>query len=47
MSSVTGSSELTGYGRYARLQFDGDETKFEAWEARFLGYMELKTLKID
>ena len=41
----SGTSELTGYGRYARLQFDGDETKFEAWEARFLGYMELKTLR--
>ena len=41
------SEGSTGYGptRYGRLQFNGDETKFEAWETRFLGYMELKDLK--
>ena len=37
----------TGYGpsRFARLQFGGEEDKFEAWETRFLGYMELNDLK--
>ena len=37
----------TGYGpsRFARLQFGGEEDKFEAWETRFLGFMELSELK--
>ena len=38
----------TGYGpssRYARLMFSGDEDRYEAWETRFLGHMELKDMK--
>ena len=40
----------TGYGprsnaKLQRLIFDGDETKFELWEARFLGYMQTLKLK--
>lgn len=39
----------TGYGpRNAKLQrllFDGDETKFELWETRLLGYFETLKLK--
>ena len=44
---VTGNS--TGYGpssgRWQRLQFDGDERKYEQWEYRFLGYMLMHDLK--
>ena len=39
----------TGYGpaggRWQRLQFDGDERKYEQWELRFLGYMLQHDLK--
>ena len=35
----------TGYGpRYGRLKFDGDETKYELWEVKFLGHMRLQKL---
>ena len=32
-------------GRYQNLHFNGDERKYEMWEARFLGYMLMKGLK--
>lgn len=40
---------LTGYGprnaKIQRLLFDGDDTKYELWEARFLGYLQTLKLK--
>ena len=33
------SSTLTGYGPSKRLLFDGDESKCELWEVKFLGHM--------
>ena len=45
------SNMTTGYGpststtRWHRLNFDVDETKYELWEAKFLGYLSLKDLK--
>ena len=44
---------LTGYGpsrrdnrsRWSRLLFDGDETKYEIWETKFLGYFHTLGLK--
>ena len=43
----------TGYGpsrrdngsRWNRLLFDGDETKYEIWETKFLGYLHTLSLK--
>ena len=37
-------STLTGYGSRHRLVFDGDGEKFEAWEAKFQGYLSTKEL---
>ena len=35
----------TGYGpRHRGLYFNGDETKYELWEVKFLGYMRLQKL---
>ena len=34
----------TGYGPRQRLLFDGDESKFQLWEVKFLGYMRLQKL---
>ena len=34
----------TGYGPRSRLYFDGDETRYELWEVKFLGYMKLQKL---
>ena len=34
----------TGYGPSRRLMFDGDETKYELWEIKFLGFMQLHKL---
>ena len=44
----------TGYGlsrrdnvsRWSRLLFDGDETKYEIWETKFLGYLHTLGLKV-
>ena len=44
---------LTGYrpsrrdngSRWSRLLFDGDETKYEIWETKFLGYLDTLSLK--
>ena len=38
------STASTGYGPRPRLLFDGDETKYELWEVKFLGYMRLQKL---
>ena len=42
-------STSSGYGlvasKWQNLVFNGDEQKFEQWEAKFLGYMHLKKLK--
>ena len=38
------SLSLTGYGPRKALIFDGDETKYELWEVKFLGYMRLQKL---
>ncbi|CAM1296992.1 NT5C1A (predicted) [Pycnogonum litorale] len=38
------STNLTGYGPRQRLMFDGDESKYELWEVKFLGYMRLQKL---
>ena len=43
----------TGYGpsrrdngsRWSRLLFDGDETKYEIWETKLLGYLHTLNLK--
>ena len=34
----------TGYGPRRRLLFDGNESKYELWEVKFLGYMRLQKL---
>ena len=34
----------TGYGPRRTLIFDGDETKYELWEVKFLGYLRLQKL---
>ena len=45
------SHSLTGYGpshnlgRYSRLVLDGDERRYEQWEVKFLGYLNLRKLK--
>ena len=46
---MTTAQTSTGYGprhasRCNRLYFDGDESKYEIWEVKFLGYMRLQEL---
>ena len=36
---------LKGYGTTRALYFDGNESKYEMWEERMLGYMKVKNLK--
>ena len=36
---------LTGYGPRSRLIFDGDERRYELWEAKFYGYFHTLKLK--
>ena len=39
------SATTTGYGpRHRGLMFDGEESKYELWEIKFLGYMRLRKL---
>ena len=38
------SLSLTGYGPRRVLIFDGDESKYELWEVKFLGYMRIQKL---
>ncbi|XP_071959493.1 uncharacterized protein [Antedon mediterranea] len=35
---------LTGYGPSKRLLFNGDETKYELWEVKFLGHLHIQKL---
>ena len=43
-------TDITGYGpsssriRRYRLEFDGDESKYELWEVKFLGHLRLQKL---
>lgn len=41
---MTTSVNLTGYGPRRTLVFDGDESRYELWEVKFLGYMRLQKL---
>ena len=43
-ANMATSINLTGYGPWRTLIFDGDENKFELWEVKFLGYMRLQKL---
>ena len=38
------SSTLTGYGPSKQLLFDGDESKYELWEVKFLGHVRRQKL---
>ena len=38
------ASNSTGYGPRHRAYFDGDETKYELWETKFLAFMRLQKL---
>ena len=38
------AQNLTGYGPRKGLVFNGDESKFELWEVKFLGHMRLQKL---
>ena len=42
--NMTTSVNLTAYGPRRTLVFDGDESKYELWEVKFLGYMRLQKL---
>ena len=35
----------TGYGPRAKILFNGDERKYEPWEANFMGYLHILKLK--
>ena len=43
---MAAQANLTGYryGPRRRLIFDGDESKYELWEVKFLGFMRLQKL---
>ena len=36
----------TGYGPRPRLTFDGDETKFDLWEVKFLAYLRIQKMHV-
>lgn len=42
--ATSNSWNLTGYGPRRTLLFDGDDSKYELWEVKFLGYMRLQKL---
>jgi hypothetical protein len=42
ISTIMTAINSTGYGPRTRLYFDGDETKYELWEVKFLGYMRMQ-----
>ena len=46
---VMTSTNSSGYGppsnQWKNITFDGDETKFELWQVKFLGYMKIRKLK--
>ena len=41
---MTTTTNSTGYGPRRGLLFDGNESKYELWEVKFLGYMRLQKL---
>ena len=41
---IMSSTSATGYGPSSRLYFDGEESRYELWEAKFLGYMRRQKL---
>jgi len=41
---MAAGADSIGYGPRHRLLFDGDATRYELWECKFLGYMRLKKL---
>lgn len=43
-TEMAAAGDSTGYGPRHRLMFDGDETRYELWECKFLGYMRLRNL---
>ena len=43
MSNYT-NQRVTGYGGTSRLIYDGDESKYELWEIKFLGHVRLQNL---
>ena len=44
-SAGYGLSKRNNGSRWSRLLFDGDETKYEFWETKFLGYLHTFSLK--
>ena len=44
VNTMATSLNMTGYGPRRTLIFDGDESKYELWEVKFLGYMRLQKL---
>ena len=44
-STCYGPSRRDNGSRWSRLLFDGDETKYEIWETKFLGYLHTLSLK--
>ncbi len=42
---MSDSTRLIGYGPRSRLMFTGEETEYDLWEVRFLGYMQIQNLK--
>ena len=43
-ASTADSANSTGYGPRKRIYFDGDESKYELFEVKFLGYLRLQNL---
>ena len=44
VNTLQGSMDIAGYGPRRILAFDGDEQKYELWEVRFLGHLQLQKL---
>ena len=44
-SAGYGPSRRDNGSRWSRLLFDGDETEYEIWETKFLGYLHTLSLK--
>ena len=42
--SILNASTSIGYGPSNKLNFDGDATKYELWEVKFLSYLRLQKL---
>ena len=44
---VQDSNNSSGYGPRKRIYFDGDESKYELFEVKFLGYLRLQNLHTE